>query len=183
MASWSGVNPIDGEMEVIMKILLILALTLFIFTQASHADDISATTKDGSDVILHDNGNLEFAKDSTNNENVAISIEDFYKTHLPADLGTGKYFDEVQLTLLIRNNTHKTIKSWSAMLNVKNKFDTLLVKYQLTSGILSIKPGQIERSDVIWKDNQFVDGDVYDELISYDIATLKLSLTDIEIIH
>lgn len=168
--------------RVLMKILLILTLILFIFTQDSRADDITATTKDGRDVILHDNGNLVFVKDSTNN-NIAISIEDFHKTHFPADLSTGKYYDEVQLTVLIRNKTVKTIKSWSALLIVKNSFDGFLIKYQLPSGILSIKPGQIVSSVSIWRDDEFMDDDVYDKLMDYDPGNLKLSLTDIEIIQ
>lgn len=183
MASWIGGNPTNDEMEVVMKILPILTLTLFIFTQASRAD-IIVTTKDGRDAILHDNGKWEFIKGrATNSENIAISIEDFYKTHLPVNFGIGRYYDEIQLTLFLRNNTDKTIKTWRAMLNVRNQYDKLLIKSQLTSGLLSIKPGQIENSDFTWKDNQFIDGELYDRLIDYDPANLRLSLTDIETIH
>ncbi len=50
-------------MEKIKRIIIILALSILLFSHTVNAEDIFATTDDGRKVILHDNGKWEFVRE------------------------------------------------------------------------------------------------------------------------
>jgi len=172
--------------EADMKYLIIfLLIIVFVPTAIVSAEDMIVETKEGSEVVLHEDGSWEYTKTNinNNNQNDKIAIRGFLKTPMPIDLDAGRYSNKVQLTLYIENNTSKMIKAWRATLNAENPFGDLLFKCQLTAGEAAIMPGQAEQSNFVWEDNQFTPGEIYDHVITYSEENLKLSLTDIKVIH
>ena len=164
-------------------LILILLILFFVPTAIVSAEDVIVETKDGSKVVLHEDGSWEYGDAGINNQKGEIAIRKFSKTLLPTDVNAERYYDTAQLSLFIENNTGKTIKAWKAILGVMNPFGDMLFNCQLTAGVAAIIPGPAEESRFEWKDNPFMDGEAYDHLATYSTDNLKLSLTDIKIIH
>lgn len=108
-----------------------------------------------------------------------LELISFNRTYLPKDYRVGRYSDELILTLILKNNTDKTIKAWRCFLVVKNPFGAILFETRLRDNVANIEPGEIGMAPFKWEDNQFINDEPFDKLMSYE--NLKLELQNVQV--
>jgi len=157
----------------------LIGVILLFITLTSFADQI-ATTDDGRKVLLKDNGTWEYVETS---EGMLVSITDWNVVRLTEDYDVGRYSDEARLTLSVKNETDKLIKGWRLFIEVRNAFGDLMGKLTLTGGQSRIEPGQTINATFAFEDNQFLDGEPFDYLTSYNKDTMTIDLVEAKVIQ
>lgn len=157
------------------KIVIIIILFSFVFILLAYSDDnINATTDDGRKVLLISDGTWIFQE----TDKLPLSLESFYVEGRDVDTNASRYSKDAVLTLVVKNETEKTIIAYRILIEIRNSFGEIMNKIRLTSGDSNIEPAENETAKFIFDDNQFIDNEVYDNLVAYNIKNLKIIIIE-----
>ena len=101
-----------------------------------------------------------------------LSIE-----HYSVQPESGNYGQNyVQLILKLKNNGNRRITAYDLQVELKTKLGTKLGRISLSSNSSSILPLRTDKSVYSWKDNPFIDGEFYDQLINVTSENLIVTI-------
>ena len=88
-----------------------------------------------------------------------------------------------RLKLTIRNNTSQFISAWRANVYFTDPFGDDMFQIQLTSGKADISPNDISEARFSFEDNQFIDGEAYDDLAQFNESAIGIRFEDIRVVN
>ena len=165
-------------------IYLILILPFMLFA----ADEVIAVTLDGAKVILNSDFTWAYAPAERETlveepNDLPITLQNFEITPRFKNYDLERYSDDVILSLYVKNNSGKKITGYRLFVRLRNAFGDHLSNLTLTVGDSILEPGEEDFPQFLWEDNQFIEEEVYDYLVTYSASNLKLTLTDAVVIY
>jgi hypothetical protein len=150
-------------------------------------DGVIATTPDGRTVILKSDYTWQYSLGQETDQEAEpqqfpMTVLDFEIIPLSKNYDLNRFSDEVVLLLSVRNDSGKKITGYRLFITVANAFGDHLRNLQLTCGDSVLEPGAEDFPEFLWEDNQFIDDEVFDDLVSFSKTNLRLTLTDVVVV-
>lgn len=161
-----------------IKTILLLSILLTVISSIAIADQ-SATTKDGKEVLLKDDGLWQYITPLHENIKYAENAVGVWDKSLT--LHEGEYSNKfVALQLHYRNNTEKKIIGVTVFISIKNPFGKVVSEDTYEDEVI-IAPNEQMRNDTFWRfeDNPFIDGQPFDlmwQMAKYGTAQIETKI-------
>lgn len=163
------------------KYLVVIVLSVLVVCVAFSEDGIKATTEDGKQVILKDDGTWALA--DQRQASIPLSLAKFDVVKRDKDYDAGRYNEDALLVLTIQNDSDQIVKAYKLTVEVHNAFGDVMHTLHLTSGDSMINPHETEDATYKFDDNPFIDDEVYDSLTSYSVDNLSIVITEAKVVY
>jgi hypothetical protein len=171
-------NIKKGE-SIMKKLILVSLLFCLVISTVASQETLEATTSDGRKVLLQQDGTWSFSEEKVN----PIEIVNFNVINRDVDYNQNRYSKDVLLELIIKNVSGRKIRGYKIIVEVQNAFGDRMNTLSLTSGNSVIENDQTENAMFRFEDNQFIQDEVYDNLISYSKDNLLIMLKEAKVIY
>ncbi|QEN06801.1 hypothetical protein EXM22_01890 [Oceanispirochaeta crateris] len=163
-----------------IKIVIFFIVFLWVGLFSLNAEEnLIATTSEGKKVILNTDGTWSYINETEQK----ITIVDFDIILRDKNYDESRYNKDAILNLKVKNISGNKIGGYRITVKMENGFGDLLHTLKLTSGNSVLDNDEIDNANFVFKDNQFIDDEVYDDLSAYSKNNLIITIVDSQVLQ